>query len=100
MGPRWIPDAEFVVRSTKLHIVVRSRDAWWVDIEGHPHGPFPAKIDAIEGAIAVAHIFGDEQRTGQVVAQNDAGRYVTVWSSATDPFPPDPDFGRRLSADP
>jgi hypothetical protein len=84
--------------TAQLHIVLFARGRWWVDIEGHSHGPFPNQAEAARAAIAVAHVFGDPERNREVLVAHDGTGFATIWSSALDGYPPDNELFSDLPA--
>ena len=87
------------MNNVKLHIVIQSRGQWWVDVEGKGYGPFPTSLEAARGAVALAHLFDDPDRPADVQARGSDGRYHSIWSSRTDPFPPNPSAFSELASD-
>ncbi|HEY4202207.1 MAG TPA: hypothetical protein VGM83_16760 [Devosiaceae bacterium] len=64
-----------------LYLVLKSREKWWVDMEGKSLGPFDtvevATFAAIDAAGAVYH-FGQDMR---VYAERPNRKFELVWSS-------------------
>lgn len=59
---------------TNWFVVIRVRDHWWIDNEGHAFGPFPSREDACAASSRVARSFGDPRRRTLVYWPDDAGR--------------------------
>ena len=47
-----------------------------------------SKAEAIHAAIETAHDFGDEFHGAEVLVEDEAGEYRTIWTYGEDPYPP------------
>ena len=63
---------------TNWFIVIRSRDAWWVDNEGHSFGPFDDREEAAKHAIEYARQFRDQKRVSQIYWPNSDGKQTML----------------------
>jgi len=70
-----------------LYLVLKSREKWWVDMEGKSLGPFETSDIATFAAIDAARMRGDvNSRERQVYLEQPGRRFTMIWSSA---HPPD-----------
>ena len=67
--------------SRALYVVIRSRDQWWVDFEGKPHGPHASIQDAVEEGRELAQYTAHMGRTSELLVPDENGRYRVVWAS-------------------
>jgi len=67
-----------------LYLVIQSRDNWWVDFEGKPHGPFPSRSAAALEAQSLARFQSHSGREAEVLVPDEQGKYWVVWSSLSD----------------
>jgi len=68
-----------------LYVVILSRNAWWVDLEGKAHGPFTSREAATEEARHLAQFSAHSGRKSEVLVPDDTGRHRVVWSSSQEP---------------
>ncbi len=68
--------------STALYIVIKSRGKWWVDFEGHSHGPHDTREAAALEARAQAQFSAHLDRPSQVMVPDGAGKYWIIWNSS------------------
>ena len=64
-----------------LYLVISSRENWWVDFEGTPHGPFETREAAALEARSLARFHVQAGREAEVLVPDGDGRYWVVWSS-------------------
>jgi hypothetical protein len=67
--------------STALYIVLQSCGKWWVDFEGHSHGPHESREAAAMEARNQAQFTAHMERKSQVLVPDSAGKYWVVWNS-------------------
>jgi len=67
-----------------LYLVIRSRDAWWVDFEGKAHGPYDARENAALEARSLARFQAHSGGDAEVLVPDEHGKYWVVWSSLHD----------------
>ena len=60
-------------------IVIKSRDAWWVDREGRAFGPIESLDEAIQYARRIAETQRDPGRRSQIWVPGLEGRPVLFW---------------------
>ena len=66
-----------------LYLVLKSREKWWVDMEGKSLGPFETSDTATFAAIDAARLRGDVNISERQVYLEQPGRKFTmIWSSA------------------
>ncbi|MEP7241895.1 MAG: hypothetical protein ABI697_13510 [Devosia sp.] len=70
--------------ATALYIVIQSQEQWWVDFEGHGHGPFESREQAALEARNQAQFMTHLQRAAEVLVPDGKGKYWIVWSSRAD----------------
>lgn len=70
--------------SKSLYLVIQSRNAWWVDLEGHASGPYATREDAAMEARDQARFAAHSGEDGEVLVPDEEGRYWVVWSSDHD----------------
>jgi len=70
-----------------LFLVLKSREKWWVDMEGQSLGPFETSEMATFAAIDAARTRGGiNVRERQVYVEQPGRKFTMIWSSS---HPPD-----------
>lgn len=64
-----------------LYIVLESRGKWWVDFEGHPHGPHDSREQAALEARNQAQFSAHVERPSRVLVPDKQGKYWVIWDS-------------------
>lgn len=67
-----------------LYLVIHSRESWWVDFEGKPHGPYATRESAALEARTLARMTVHKGREAQVLVPDGDGKYWVIWSSLYD----------------
>jgi len=67
--------------SRALYVVIRSREQWWVDFEGKPHGPYASLNEATQEGRELAQYAAHMGRISELLVPDDEGRYRVVWTS-------------------
>jgi hypothetical protein len=68
-----------------LYVVIFSRQAWWVDLEGTAQGPYPSLQDATEEGRQLARFCAHAGRPAEVLIPDERGHYRVVWDSDNEP---------------
>jgi len=69
-----------------LYLVLRSREKWWVDMEGKSLGPFESPDIATFAAIDAARVRGDvNSAERQVYVEQPGRKFTMIWSSTHPP---------------
>ena len=61
------------------YIVVRIGEAWWVDVEGKPFGPWESRDHAVSASKKLIEAFADDTRPADIWAPADDDRMERVW---------------------
>jgi hypothetical protein len=67
--------------ATALYIVIQSRDKWWVDFEGHGHGPYETREASALEARSLAQRADHKNRHSEVLVPDGEGKYWVIWAS-------------------
>ena len=65
---------------SRVYIVLKSGDRWWVDHDGRTSGPFETDEEAHAAAMARATTFGDPGNPAEIYAPDTDGRFRLVFS--------------------
>jgi hypothetical protein len=67
---------------TAIYIVIHSRNAWWIDLDGEAQGPFPSLDITIKTAIDIATAASREGKRTEVRVMGPGHDNALVYQSA------------------
>lgn len=67
--------------ATRVYIVIQSRGAWWVDLEGKPCGPCATRDEALHTAHQLVDLVEMGLDPVEIWAPDENGRQHLEWES-------------------